>query len=215
MSAQHHQHAHSHNLDNPDVVHEEHDINVRAILWFVAILAGITIAIQAAMVGMFKGLNWYEARNQPYVTPLARQEAAQATDFPEPRLQTTPWTDLRQYRADQQQYLNSYGWVDEKLGVARIPIAKAKEMLLQRGLPVRPELATDIEGTNVAATGESSGGRTLPGGTADKSMPAGGAGFVSPDAAATPAATPGTPAAAPKKPGPAAPKPQAKAGGGA
>ena len=187
-------------LVNEDVHHEESDINVRAILWFVGILAGITIAIQIAMVGMFKGLNWYEARNQAYVSPLARQTPAQTADFREPRLQTTPWTDLRTFRADQQKTLDSYGWVDEKLGIARIPIARAKELLLQRGLPVRPELAADTEGTNVAATGESSGGRNLPGGSADKSGSGGGGAFVSPDAAVTPVAS--------------TPKPPAKPGGG-
>lgn len=206
MSAHPHD-AHPHgSLANQDVHHEESDINVRAILWFVAILTGITVAIQVAMIGMFKGLNWYETRTQPYVTPLARG-AAQATDFPEPRLQTTPWSDLQTFRTEQQQYLNSYGWVDEKLGVARIPIARAKEMLLQRGLPVRPELAADSEGTNLAATGDSSGGRSLPAGLGDKTRPAGGSGFVSPDAVATPAAPV-------KKTEPAAPKPQAKVGGG-
>ena len=197
MSA--HQHgAHPHgDLVNEDVHHEESDINVRAILWFVAILTGITVAMQIAMWGMFKGLNWYEVRNEPYVTPLTRP-AADPKDptkaFPQPLLQTTPWTDLQAFRAEQNAYLHSYGWVDEKLGVARIPIAKAKELLLQRGLPVRPELASDLDGTNVAATGESSGGRSLPGGQADKTGGAGGGGFVSPDAAVT---TPEPP----KKPG--------------
>jgi hypothetical protein len=68
-------------------------------------------------------------------------------------------------------------------------------MLLQRGIAVRPELANDTEGTHVSAMGESNGGRTLPGGSADKSAPAGGGGFVSPDAAPTapPAAKPGKP----------------------
>jgi hypothetical protein len=194
--------AHPHgDLVNEDVHHEASDINVRAILWFVGILAGVTIAIQVSMIGMFKGLDWYESRHQPYVTPLGRQYPAQASEFPEPRLQTTPWTDLKAFRADQHNYLTTYGWVDERLGVARIPIAKAKELLLQRGLPVRPELAAEMEGTNIAATGESSGGRNLPGGSADKSGSTGGGGFVSPDAAATP-----------EPPNPAAPQPRAKAG---
>ena len=70
MSAQPH-HNPSH-LDNPDVRHETDDINVRAILWFVGVLTGITIAIQIAMWGMFQGLAWYEVKNEPYVTPLAQ-----------------------------------------------------------------------------------------------------------------------------------------------
>ena len=177
------------NLNNPDVSHEHDDINVRALLWYVVILFGITVTIQAAMWGMFKGLEWYEGKNEPYVTPLTEPAGR---PWPQPGLQVTPWTDYREFHAEQRNRLHSYGWVDEKLGVARIPIDKAKQMLLQRGLPVRPELASDLEGTNVAATGESSGGRSLPGGTADKSTPAGGGGFVSPGAAVpTPPVKPG------------------------
>ncbi|HYI05237.1 MAG TPA: hypothetical protein VD858_10130 [Reyranella sp.] len=196
MSAQPHA-GHSHELHNPDVSHEHDDINVRALLWYGAILMAITVAIQGAMWGMFKGLEWYERRNEPYVSPLTE---APGRPWPEPGLQVTPWSDYRQFHAEQENRLHTYGWVDEKLGVARIPIAKAKEMLLQRGLPVRPELANELEGTNVAATGDSSGGRSLPGGTADKSAPTGGGGFVSPDAAVTPE--------------PATAKPPAKPGGG-
>jgi len=193
MSAQ--PHGHSHNLDNVDVTHEHGDINVRVILWFVGVLTAITIAIQIAMWGMFRGLQWYERSNEPYVTPLARPTGQ---PFPEPTLQTTPWSDLRNFRAEQHQYLHSYGWVDEKLGIARIPIDKAKQLLLQRGIPVRPELASETDGTHFAASGESSGGRSLPAGGADKSGPAGGGAFVSPDAAAVPP----TPApATPRKPG--------------
>lgn len=144
--------------DNPDVVHEQSDINVRAIIGFMAVLAGIVLAIEVAMWGLFNVLHTYEVKNDPYVTPLARP-AGQTP--PEPALQLTPWTDLKQFAADEHRRLTSYGWVDEKAGVARIPISKAKEMLLKRGLPVRPELADPSLGTNRAATGDSSGGRSL------------------------------------------------------
>ena len=201
MSAQPHP-GQSHDLHNADVAHEHDDVNVRALLWYGVVLFAITVAIQAAMLGMFKGLEWYEGKNEPYVTPLTEPTGR---PWPQPGLQVTPWTDYREFLGEQRNRLHSYGWVDEKLGVARIPIDKAKQMLLQRGLPVRPELANDLEGTNVAATGESSGGRTLPGGTADRSAPAGGGGFVSPGAAVTPE---------PPKAGDATPKPPAKPGGG-
>lgn len=185
MSAHDHPHAAHGDLVNPDVHHEESDINVRAILWFVVILTGITIGCQLVTGLMFKVMDKYEARNEPYVSPLA-VPAGQLP--PEPRLQETPWADLRELRAQEHEYLNSYGWVDEKLGRARIPIAKAKEMLLKRGLPVRPDLADPSEGTAVAATGESNGGRTIPAGQADRSkgapVPPGAA--VPPPAAAKP-----------------------------
>jgi hypothetical protein len=174
------------NLENPDTSHEHSDINVRAILWFVVVLAVIVLMTDVAMLGLFKVLARYEVKNDPAVSPLA---IPAGRPMPLPGLQRTPWVDLKQFRAEADLYLHSYGWVDEKAGVARIPIQKAKALLLQRGLPVRPELADASEGTHVAATGESSGGRTLPAGMADKSTPP-----------APASAAPATPAA-PAKPG--------------
>ena len=183
------------NLDNPSTAHESSDINVRAIIGFTVVLTVIVLVIDLAMWGLFKVLHNYEVRNDPYVTPLA-VPAGQPP--PEPALQTTPWVDLKKFQTEQNAHLTGYGWVDEKTGVARIPIAKAKELLLKRGIPVRPELADPALGINRAATGESSGGRNLATGTP-----------VAP--AAAPAPAPTTPAT-PAKPGaPAAPK---KAGGG-
>jgi hypothetical protein len=176
--------------DNPDVVHEESDINVRAIIWFVVVLAGIVIAVDIAMWGMFKGLAHMEATNDPVVSPLALPARGASEPPPGPNaLQTAPWVDLKAFRDQQNAHLHGYGWIDEPSGVARIPIDKAKEMLLKKGLPVRPELADELAGTHAAAGGESNGGRTLPAGQPDKSSP------VVPQAAA-PAAP-----AAPTKPG--------------
>jgi len=169
-------------LTNEDVHHEESDINVRALLWFVVMLTATVLAVDVVCAVMFKVMNRYEASHEPYMTPLA---VAVGQLPPEPRLQTTPWTDLKLLRAQEHEYLNSYGWVDERMGVARIPIAKAKEMLLQKGIPVRPELADATEGTRIQATGESNGGRTLPAGQPDRStgvtpLPSGGTGAAGP-----------------------------------
>jgi hypothetical protein len=184
----HHLHG---STDNPDVVHEESDINVRAIIWFVIVLSGITLAVDVAMWGLFKGLDYYEATHDAPVSPLAVAPApATGGPMPSPGLQLTPWTDLKGFRAAQAAQLHSYGWVDEHGGIARVPIEKAKALLLKQGLPVRPELADALEGTNQASGGESNGGRTIPAGGADKS----------PAAAAPPATPPATPAA-PGKPG--------------
>lgn len=190
--------------DNPDVVHEESDINVRAIIWFVVVLTGIVLAVDVAMWGLFKGLDYYEVKNDTAVSPLAVPPSpATGGTQPAPGLQLTPWTDLKAFKAGQAAHLNGYGWVDEQGGIARVPIAKAKELLLKQGLPVRPELADTLDGTSVSATGESNGGRSIPAGQADKSSP------VSPAAAAPAAATPAAPATAP-----AAPHAPGKPGGG-
>jgi hypothetical protein len=33
--------------------------------------------------------------------------------------------------------LTTYGWMDQNAGVVRLPIERAKELILERGLPVR------------------------------------------------------------------------------
>jgi hypothetical protein len=178
--------SHPHgSLDNPDTVHEHSDINVRAIIWFGVMLTVIVLAVDAAMFGLFKLLDHMEVKNDPVVSPLALPAGQ---PLAAPGLQTTPWPDLKRFRAEQETHLHGYGWVDQSAGVARIPIDKAKELLLQQGLPVGPELADALEGTHVASGGEANGGRTIPAGGADRSTPA------------APAAAPAAPAA-PTKPG--------------
>jgi hypothetical protein len=180
--------AHPHgNLDNPDTRHEESDINVRAIVGFVIVLTAIVLAVDVAMFGLFKLLDYMEVKNEPVASPLALPAGQ---PLGPPGLQVQPWQDLKKFRADQLAHLHGYGWVNEPAGVARIPIDKAKELLLKKGLPVRPELADALEGTNVAASGESNGGRTIPAGQADKSAPV----------SQPPAAAPAVPAP-PAKPG--------------
>src|SRR5437762_1164629 len=46
--------------------------------------------------------------------------------------------DLKQLRATEDAVLTTYGWIDRKNGIVRIPIDRAMDLLLQRGLPTRP-----------------------------------------------------------------------------
>ena len=166
MSSQSHPHG---ELVNENVHHEESDINIRAIIGFIVALFAITIALQAAMYGLFLLFNKVEDKTQPQVSSLT-PNPAKVEDFPSPSLQTTPWTDLQKLRAGETEYLNSYGWVDQTAGVARIPIDRAKALLLQKGIPVRADAVTDAtEGTHYASAGESSGGRNLKAGGPDLS----------------------------------------------
>ncbi|HTI37872.1 MAG TPA: hypothetical protein VL484_09955 [Vicinamibacterales bacterium] len=190
--------AHAHDdLHNPDVAHESTDISIKGVVWFVIILAVTVAVVQVAMWGLMKVFDRNESANDPFVSPLA---APAGTLPPDPRLQTTPWEDLKHFRAGEDLALHSYGWIDRKGGVVRLPIDKAKALLLQRGIPVRANAPTDpTEGTHVASTGESNSAREIPAGQADMSS-----GSVAPQAGTT---GPGTAAAQPsqtaqvKKPG--------------
>jgi len=56
---------------------------------------------------------------------------------PVPRVEEHPQLELQQLRTQEDQTLSTYGWVDKKEGIVRIPIERAMELQLQRGFPVR------------------------------------------------------------------------------
>jgi hypothetical protein len=44
---------------------------------------------------------------------------------------------MKQYNARAAAELSSYGWVDKQQGVVRIPVERAMEMVVERGVPGR------------------------------------------------------------------------------
>ncbi len=58
---------------------------------------------------------------------------------PEPRLQTDPRLEYERMFAEEDSLLRSYGWVDEKDGIAHIPIDTAIAIIASRGLPFREQ----------------------------------------------------------------------------
>jgi len=58
--------------------------------------------------------------------------------------------------------LNTYGWVDSKSGVVRIPVDQAMKLLAERGLPARNE-SSQPSGVSGQTTGTAAGSETKPG----------------------------------------------------
>jgi hypothetical protein len=67
---------------------------------------------------------------------LRRQPATRidATRPVGPLLQSRPEEELTVFRARERVALGSYGWIDEAAGIARIPVARAAELVLDQGL---------------------------------------------------------------------------------
>jgi hypothetical protein len=145
----HNEHSSEH-IENPDVLHETSDVNVRGIFGFGIGLAVGTALVSVLLFGAFSVMvNRFNpppgptssplTRNRPTV-PESRQHAESA--FPEPRLQPNAAEDLVKFREQEYRHLHTYGWVDQNAGTLHIPIERAKELTLQRGLPVRVEGTT-------------------------------------------------------------------------
>jgi hypothetical protein len=127
---------HAHDAEPVEVRHETSDVNIRAIFGFGIGLAVATVIIGIGVWLLFQFFTAREARTVFTEYPLAVQGSRQP---PEPRLQTTPRQDMNDLRAREDQLLNSYGWVDKEKGVVRIPIDRAMQLVVERGLPTRSE----------------------------------------------------------------------------
>jgi hypothetical protein len=57
--------------------------------------------------------------------------------LPVPQLQLGEQEDLKKWREFETSVLTTYGWVDKGNQIARVPIKRAMEMLLEKGVPVR------------------------------------------------------------------------------
>jgi len=130
-------------LENPDVLHEESDVNVRGIVGFGLGLA-LSIGLSALVLyGMFDYLRGNFTPKPVAPSPLigVREpvEPNQAPElFPSPRLQTDYYGDLEALREEWGKRLESYGWQDKNAGIVHIPIDDAMRLTLERGLPARP-----------------------------------------------------------------------------
>lgn len=124
-----------HNGENPEVVHEESDVNVRAILGFGAGLLVLAVVVHLFLWWLLGAYNRQAERSQAHIYPLAAGQQEQAP--PGPRLQDNPQKDMRDLRAKQEALLKGYAWVNRGSGIARIPIEEAMRILVERGLPTR------------------------------------------------------------------------------
>lgn len=119
---------------DPVVGHEKSDADIRSLLVFAAALAGTLLLVMWGMAGMFKFFGATQSLGPP-ASPFAEAR----TLPPQPRLQPEPRIDLEHLRSGEDGMLHSYGWVDKNLGVVHIPIERAMDLVLEKGLPVRGE----------------------------------------------------------------------------
>jgi hypothetical protein len=125
---------------------EHEDLSSRGAFYFFAGLALLGLVIYLMMFGMYRFLDSYETAHQSPLSPMATPQAdtravtpENAQTFPQPRLEENERTQLRRFIEDQDRKLATYDWVDKERGTMRIPIDRAMELIVERGLPVRPE----------------------------------------------------------------------------
>ena len=120
-------------LVNASVAREERDVRVSAVLWFGFWLFVLAIAVHLAMWGLFR---LFAAQERAGQRELAPGVAASLRRTPaEPRLEPLPLVPRQALRAAEDARLSSYGWVSRSGGVARIPVDRAMELIVEHGVP--------------------------------------------------------------------------------
>jgi hypothetical protein len=118
--------------DAPGAGYEQSDANIVDLLKFGFWMA---LVIAVTLVSM-KWTFAYMERTQTVSVP-AGPFTRPRTLPPSPRLQVEPHQELKDYCEAEVRELNSYGWINQRLHVVRIPIDRAMDLVLQNGLPVR------------------------------------------------------------------------------
>jgi hypothetical protein len=112
--------------------HERRDVDVVSLITIASLLFLSCVVIFIVVAGM---MHYFRVHEPAKTAGQANLPVTAAEEFPKPRLEVKGPADLAAFRAAEEADLNSYDWVDRSTGTVRVPIDRAMELLLQRGLP--------------------------------------------------------------------------------
>ena len=162
--AAHHDNAEDQYLNTTEGSGHEHtDANVWMIVQFAIWLIVSAVVVHFLMYGMFYLFADQRVPKTEAEFPLAKDQEPRLPAGP--RLQRFPANEIYEFRTNENERLNNYGWVDRNAGTVHIPIADAMRLTVERGLPSRAQAAPPADATQEVPPGmmpqDSSSGRTL------------------------------------------------------
>lgn len=173
--------AHKDDLDtsfikNPDVAHEDTDVRIRPIALFIVWLTVATAVVMLLMIGLYRYLDKQATmQDERERSPLASERnpipsgpklqlAPTQTGQSHPdETNNNPMSEVNILRAEEDSKLDHYSWVDQSKGIVYLPIARAKELALERGiLKSRPQPAAAAAGAQPAEGQNQEPGKLQP-----------------------------------------------------
>jgi hypothetical protein len=169
-------------ITNPDVMHEESDVNVKGVGMFVLGLGVFGLVVLGLVYGLFYYFSKREERNErrEFHSPIARKDTERQPPLSVPHLQAAPGMrapdapddpranfQLKEPQAEwnwlRQKYdfeLANYGQPDPSTNTVRVPIDDAMQRLLQQPPAARQPQPGDptLQG-GMDVPSDSSGGR--------------------------------------------------------
>jgi len=166
-----HERNHTHGSGKEPLVE---DVSVKAVLLFSLGIVLVMVVAAVAMYFVTVGIRDREEAGDSPPSPILQEAMDEGIPLepPAPRLQpqpgestglvdrgispdweTAPEVEMRRFLAEEEQELNSYGWVDAGNGIARVPIDRAMELIIEQGLPESPLQPVDKAGGAERADG--------------------------------------------------------------
>jgi hypothetical protein len=137
--------------------YEKRDVNIRGLFQFAFWMAMVLLV---TLVGMRFAFSSFKNSMPLGSTASPMVKLTDRMLPPSPRLQVLPHQELQDYCTAQQQEVNTYGWVNQPSGVVRIPVDRAMELILARGLPARSAADATAAGSSTAVTTPTVAGET-------------------------------------------------------
>jgi len=122
-----------------DVSFESSDVETRSILAYLVYLGLAVIVTFAVCIYIFRYAANFAAQSD--TPPVPVHQGIAPTMPPEPRLQgilgheTDAQQDLRNKVKEDTAANEKLGWIDEKAGIAQIPVKDAMKIIAEKGLP--------------------------------------------------------------------------------
>ena len=130
---------------NPHVHYESGDVNAVSVTKFGIAMAFLILVFLFSLVGLFRYFANRAAEAQPPVPPMGAMVEKLP---PGPRLEPHPSLDMQEMRVAEDRKLNQYAWIDPDKGIVQIPVDRAMDLILEKGLlPVRPERGVPVPAT--------------------------------------------------------------------
>lgn len=142
--------------ESPPVAREgtgDQDLSLARILGVVAALVAVIVLAAVLMWPLVQGLLAGREAEDPPPSPLPA--ARERLLPPGPRLEEDPRRSYREHRAWEERMLSGYGAVPDPRGAARVPIERAMEALVERGLG---ETEAVLSGRQAEFSGSQEGG---------------------------------------------------------
>jgi hypothetical protein len=126
----------SRQIRHGDVAYEPRDLSHEAVFYFFLALGVVIFLVALALWGVFRQLGGSEYADHQTTNPImtSNEELKEiggdpANSFPMPHLQPDPVADLNKFRIGEEQWLNTYGWVDQAQGKIHVPIETAIDIM--------------------------------------------------------------------------------------